>query len=69
MSKMAWEAAKKAMETKVVMLMEGVIISSTDQLMTMNIKELEQLKREVFKQWDRLGAIITLKTMDGENYE
>lgn len=69
MSKMAWEAAKRDMETKVVMLMEGVIISSTDQLMTMNIKELEQLKREVFKQWDRLGAIITLKTMDGENYE
>ena len=66
---MAWEAAKRDMETKVVMLMEGVIISSTDQLMTMNIKELEQLKREVFKQWDRLGAIITLKTMDGENYE
>ena len=64
MAKMAWESAKRDMETKVVMLMEGVIISSTDQLMTMNVKELEQLKGEVFKQWDRLAAVITLKKGD-----
>ena len=51
MSKMAWEHAKRMMNA---------------ELMNMEIKELEELKRECFKQWDRVGAIITLKTMEGE---
>tara|TARA_Y100000296_G_scaffold40571_1_gene46834 strand:- start:170 stop:394 length:225 start_codon:yes stop_codon:yes gene_type:complete len=34
---------------------------STKELMEMDVKDLEHLKGEVFKQWDRLGAIITLK--------
>ncbi len=39
---------------------------STKELMDMEIEELEHLKRETFKQWDRLGAIITLKEMESE---
>ena len=39
----------------------------TVNLMKMDIKELEQLKRNIFKQWDRVGAIITLKKMDMED--
>ena len=46
MSKMGWEYAK---------------MMRTENLMKMDIKELEQLKGEVFKQWDRLAAVITLK--------
>ena len=41
-------------------------INSTSQLMELDVKELEHLKRETFKQWDRLGAIITLKEMESE---
>ena len=39
---------------------------STEHLMDMEIRDLEHLKGEVFKQWDRLGAIITLKKMESE---
>ena len=43
----------------------GVTLS-TEDLMKMDVKDLEHLKDEVFKQWDRLGAVITLKKMESE---
>jgi len=49
MSKMGWEYAK---------------LMRNENLMRMDIKELEELKRNIFKQWDRVGAIITLKEFE-----